>query len=250
MSYTHYCFTGLNFKAAFHCTEHPKLLDRGLSLVCRFALCGQDTCLLCLLSLRLSMPGVEHTVIHTICYLQHSWLGQTPLWVGNGADKTCDLDTVCYVWSAEREREVDWWESVALLILVCVRKAAESHVAWKHVCLCVWWEMESFSASLILFNFKDKHQITSLNKRTFSFFDLMLHIKCHYTIAYSMCHFLLCLSILMIFPISPPQSIYNIVYESIFPRCIMPVCVNMCVLCPKLKCHYTGSVKNDRHFWV
>ncbi len=87
-----------------HWTEHLKLLDRRLSLVYRFGLCGQDTCLLCLLSLRLSMPGVEHTVTHTICYLHHSWLGQTQLWVGNGADKSCDLDTVFHVWSTERER--------------------------------------------------------------------------------------------------------------------------------------------------
>lgn len=151
-------------------TEHLKLLHRGLALVCSFGLCGQDTCLLCLLSVWLSMPGVEHTVTHTICYLRHSWLGQTRVWVGNGADKTSDLDTVSYVWSTQRERawqrerEVDWWELVVLLILVCVRKAAESHVAWKPVYLCVWWETGSFTASLILFNFKDKHQITSLNK--------------------------------------------------------------------------------------
>lgn len=99
-----YQITGINFKALLHRIEQPKLWDRGLSLVRRFGLCGQDTCLLCLLSLRLSMPCVEHTVTHTICYLQHSWLGQTWLWVGNGADKTCDLDTVSYVWSAERGR--------------------------------------------------------------------------------------------------------------------------------------------------
>lgn len=91
--------------------------------------------------------------------------------------------------SWERERGVDWWEPVALLILVCVRKAAESHVAWKHVCLSVWWEMESFSASLISFNLKDKHHITSLNKRTFPFFDLMLDIKCHHAITYATSHF-------------------------------------------------------------
>lgn len=80
---------------------------------------------------------------------------------------TLTLSPMC---DQQREREVDWWEPVALLILVCVRKAAESHVAWKHVSLNVWWETESFSASLILFNFKDKHQITSLCKRTLSFF--------------------------------------------------------------------------------
>lgn len=64
----------------------------------------------------------------------------------------------------------------------CERQAAESQVAWKHVCVCVWQEMESSSASLILFNFKDKHQITSLNKCTVSFWPYMLHIKCHYAI--------------------------------------------------------------------
>lgn len=32
-------------------------------------------------------------VTHTICSLQHFWLEQTWFGVGNGADKTCDLDT-------------------------------------------------------------------------------------------------------------------------------------------------------------
>lgn len=200
-------------------TEHLKLLHRGLALVCSFGLCGQDTCLLCLLSVWLSVPGVEHTVTHTICYLRHSWLGQTRVWVGNGADKTSDLDTVSYVWSTqrererdrEREREVDWWELVVLLILVCARKAAESHVAWKPVYLCVWWETGSFTASLILFNFKDKHQITSLNKCFF--FNLMLDIKWHYTIIYASCPFLTCLSILMVL---------SGCHEGIYPRRLLP----------------------------
>lgn len=64
---------------------------------CRLRLCGQDTCPLCLLSGRLSMPVSNTLVTHTICSLQHSWLGQTWLGVGNGAYATCDLDTVSYV---------------------------------------------------------------------------------------------------------------------------------------------------------
>lgn len=131
----------------------------------RCGLTGQDTCLLSVLSLRLCVPGVEHTVTHTICYLLRSWLGQTRLWVGNGADKTCDLDTVSSVWSTQGERGRDWWEPPALLIWVCARSGRIP--CCLETCLCV---SLLHAASLILFTFKDKHPITLL----FKFFFLFL----------------------------------------------------------------------------
>jgi len=96
-----------------------------------------------LLSVKLAMSGVEHTVTHTICYLQLSWPEQTWLWVGNGADINSDLDTVFCVWP-----EVDWWESVLLLILVCLTKVTESHVAWKPFYVSVGWQRGLFLALL------------------------------------------------------------------------------------------------------
>lgn len=66
----------------------------GVCHLCRLRLCGQDTCPLCLLSGRLSLPVSNTLVTHTICSLRHSWLGQTWRGVGNGADATCDLDAL------------------------------------------------------------------------------------------------------------------------------------------------------------
>lgn len=55
---------------------------------------------------------------------------------------------------------------------VCEREkgSGTSYVAWKRVLLAVRRETEASSASLILFNFKDKRQITSLY--AFSFLTL------------------------------------------------------------------------------
>lgn len=59
---------GVHFKTpsqAPTAADTLKLLDRRLSLGCRSVLCGQDTCLLCPLALRLSVSGGENTPSHT-----------------------------------------------------------------------------------------------------------------------------------------------------------------------------------------
>lgn len=121
------------FSRHCHCTQHPEWLDRGLTLVCRFGLCGQDTCLLCLLSVRLSV-SVLSTLSHTPSVTsntsgldKHSYeqvMVQTKL-------LTLTLSPMCDQ-RGERGRLMR-----VFLILVCVRKAAESHVAWKPVYLVV-----------------------------------------------------------------------------------------------------------------
>lgn len=214
----HWC----TFQACIHWTEHLKLLDRRLSLVRRFGLCGQDTCLL---SVRLSMSGVEHTVTHTICYLQHSWLGQTRLWVGNGADKTCDLDTVSYVWSTERGRGRLMRAGSPFCFWFVKEKAAESHVAWKHDCLSVWWEslslpLLSYSASKI--NIKSPHSVNA-HSLLWPYARLQMPL-CNYS-----CHM----------PFSPGFLHHNAVFrlpntcEGTFPGCIVAFIrrfVSLCLL--------------------
>lgn len=79
-------------------SEEPKLPDRRLSLVQVETLWSGH------MSALSPLRKAEHAwcrthLSHTPSVpLQHSWLGQTWLGVGNGADKTCDLDTVSYVW--------------------------------------------------------------------------------------------------------------------------------------------------------
>lgn len=165
------------------CTEHRELLDRGLALVCRFGLRGQDTCLLCLLSVRLSV-SVSNTLSHT-----PSVTSNTP-----GLDKhsyeqvmvqtkllTLTLSPMC-----DQHRERGRLMRV-FLILDCVRKAAESHVAWKPVYLMVCGErwglsLPPLSYSTSQINIKSPHSISAF---LFLFFNLMRDIKCQYTIIYA-----------------------------------------------------------------
>lgn len=80
------------YRASDCCIMNPALRQRFVTRMQVWTLWSEHTSVL--LSGKPAMPGVEHAVTYTICYLQFSWLEQTLLCAGNGADKKSDLDTV------------------------------------------------------------------------------------------------------------------------------------------------------------